>query len=94
MEAGGRAIRQPDVSHEGGITEGYKIAGMAEAYDLALAPHCPLRPLALSACPQTYFVSLPAVSQEQTNGLRYTTGAGLLDFAKTNQDSRLDARIL
>ena len=34
----------------GGITECYKIAGMAEAYDVTLAPHCPLGPIALAAC--------------------------------------------
>ena len=33
-EAGGVAILQPDLSHAGGITECYKIAGMAEAYDV------------------------------------------------------------
>ncbi|MDK6218074.1 enolase C-terminal domain-like protein, partial [Escherichia coli] len=42
LEAGGISILQPDLSHAGGITECYKIAGMAEAYDVTLAPHCPL----------------------------------------------------
>lgn len=36
------SIIQPDLSHAGGITEVKKIASMAEAYDVALAPHCPL----------------------------------------------------
>lgn len=40
---------EPDLSHAGGITECHKIAAMAEAYDVALAPHCPLGPLALAA---------------------------------------------
>lgn len=35
-------IIQPDLSHAGGITECKKIASMAEAYDVAVAPHCPL----------------------------------------------------
>ncbi|WP_277611907.1 enolase C-terminal domain-like protein, partial [Escherichia coli] len=39
LEAGGISILQPDLSHAGGITECYKIAGMAEAYDVTLAPH-------------------------------------------------------
>ncbi len=43
---------QPDLSHAGGITECRKIASMAEAYDVALAPHCPLGPIALAACLQ------------------------------------------
>ena len=39
-------IIQPDLSHAGGISECRKIAAMAEAYDVAVAPHCPLGPLA------------------------------------------------
>ena len=42
-------IIQPDASHAGGITETRKIANMAEAYDVALALHCPLGPIALAA---------------------------------------------
>jgi len=41
-------ILQPDLSHAGGITECRKIATMAEAYDVAIAFHCPLGPIALS----------------------------------------------
>ena len=41
--AGGISIVQPDLSHAGGITECVKIAAMAEAYDIGLAPHCPLQ---------------------------------------------------
>ena len=43
-------IIQPDPSHAGGITETRKIAAMAEAYDVALALHCPLGPIALATC--------------------------------------------
>ena len=52
LHAGGIDIIQPDLSHAGGITEVKKIASMAEAYDVALAPHCPLGPIALAACLQ------------------------------------------
>ena len=45
-------ILQPDLSHAGGILEVRKIAAMAEAYDVAVAPHCPLGPIALAACLQ------------------------------------------
>ncbi len=38
-------ILQPDLSHAGGIWEVRKIAAMAEAYDIAVAPHCPLGPI-------------------------------------------------
>ena len=38
--------------HAGGITEVFRIAALAEAYDVQLAPHCPLGPVALAACLQ------------------------------------------
>lgn len=50
FEARGVSILQPDLSHAGGITECMKIAAMAEAYDVAIAPHCPLGPVALASC--------------------------------------------
>ena len=43
------AIVQPDISHCGGIFEARKIASMAEARNIAIAPHCPLGPIALAA---------------------------------------------
>ncbi|PPQ84119.1 hypothetical protein CVT25_003332 [Psilocybe cyanescens] len=45
-------IAQPDVSHCGGISELHRIAAMAETYDVGVAPHCPLGPIALAACIQ------------------------------------------
>jgi len=45
-------IAQPDVSHCGGISELHRIASMAESYDVGVAPHCPLGPIALAACIQ------------------------------------------
>ena len=60
LQAGGVDIIQPDLSHAGGITEVRKIAAMAEAYDVALAPHCPLGPVALAACLQVDAVSYNA----------------------------------
>jgi galactonate dehydratase len=46
------SVLQPDLSHAGGIHETHIIAGMAEAYYAAVAPHCPLGPIALAACIQ------------------------------------------
>ena len=40
---------QPVVSHAGGISEMVKLAAMAEAHDVAVAPNCPLGPIALAA---------------------------------------------
>lgn len=80
LNAGGIDIIQPDLSHAGGITEVRKIAAMAEAYDVALAPHCPLGPVALSACLQVDAVSYNAVIQEQSMGIHYNRGHGVLDY--------------
>jgi galactonate dehydratase len=43
FELGAVDIVQPDLSHAGGISEGRRIAAMAEAYDVAVAPHCRAR---------------------------------------------------
>jgi len=45
-------ILQPDLCHAGGIHEVHIIAGMAEAYYAAIAPHNPLGPISLAACIQ------------------------------------------
>lgn len=72
-------IIQPDLSHAGGISEVRRIAAMAEAYDVALAPHCPLGPIALAACLQVDFCSINAFIQEQSLGMHYNQGSDLLD---------------
>ncbi len=64
-------IIQPDPSHAGGITECRKIAAMAEAYDVAIALHCPLGPIALAACLQLDAVCYNAFIQEQRLGIHY-----------------------
>lgn len=80
LEAGGVDIIQPDLSHAGGITEVRKIAAMAEAYDVALAPHCPLGPIALAACLQVDACSYNAFIQEQSMGIHYNEFHGPLDY--------------
>jgi len=75
-------IIQPDLSHAGGITECKKIATMAEAYDVALAPHCPLGPIALAACLHVDATSHNAFIQEQSLGIHYNQGSDLLDYVK------------
>jgi galactonate dehydratase len=50
LEKRAASILQPDLSHAGGIMETRLIAGMGEAYYAAVAPHCPLGPIALAAC--------------------------------------------
>ncbi|MGO4274928.1 galactonate dehydratase, partial [Paenibacillus sp. TAF58] len=73
-------IIQPDLSHAGGILETRKIAAMAEAYDIAIAPHCPLGPIALAACLQLDTCSPNAFIQEQSLGIHYNQGSDLLDY--------------
>ena len=75
-------IIQPDPSHAGGITETKKIAAMAEAYDVALALHCPLGPIALAANLQLDAVCYNAFIQEQSLGIHYNQGNDLLDYLK------------
>lgn len=80
-------IIQPDLSHAGGITEVKKIASMAEAYDVALAPHCPLGPIALCACLQVDATSYNAVIQEQSMGIHYNENSNsVLDYIFNKED--------
>ncbi len=83
---GGIAILQPDLSHAGGITECHKIAAMAEAFDVALASHCPLGPIALASCLQVDFVSWNAFIQEQSMGIHYNAGSEVLDYVLNKED--------
>ncbi len=76
----GIAVAQPDLSHAGGITEVRKIASLAEIYDVQLAPHCPLGPLALAACLQVGFATPNFLIQEQSIGIHYNQGAEVLDY--------------
>jgi galactonate dehydratase len=89
FQQGGLGIVQPDLSHAGGISECVKIAGMAETYDIALAPHCPLGPVALASCLQVDFVAHNAVLQEQSMGIHYNRDADLLDYVRNREDFRI-----
>ena len=80
FENGAVDVAQPDVSHAGGITELRKIASMAEAYDVALAPHCPLGPIALAACLQVDFCTPNALIQEQSLDIHYNETSDVLDY--------------
>lgn len=73
-------IIQPDLSHAGGITECKKIISMAEAFDVAVAPHCPLGPVALAACLQVDATCHNVFIQEQSLGIHYNKESDLLDY--------------
>ncbi len=78
--SGGVDILQPDLSHAGGIWEVRKIAAMAEAWDVAVAPHCPLGPIALAASLQLDFCTPNSFIQEQSLGIHYNQGSDVLDY--------------
>ncbi|MEW9053270.1 MAG: galactonate dehydratase [Neobacillus sp.] len=82
LEDGYVDIIQPDLSHAGGITECKKIFAMAEAYDVAVAPHCPLGPIALASCLQVDASSHNVFIQEQSLGIHYNQVSDLLDYLK------------
>ncbi len=75
----GIAVVQPDLSHAGGISEVRRIAALAETYGVAMAPHCPLGPIALAACLQVDLASPNALIQETSLGIHYNVGADTLD---------------
>lgn len=80
FESGVVDIIQPDLSHAGGLLECRKIAAMAEAYDIAVAPHCPLGPLALASCLQLAACTPNVAIQEMSLGIHYNVGHDLLSF--------------
>ena len=62
LEAGGVGMIQPDLSICGGLTEGKKIAAMADAYGVGVGPHDPYGPvltaasLQLDACTPNFVI--------------------------------------
>lgn len=83
FEASSIDIAQPDLAHAGGISECRRIAAMAETYDVALAPHCPLGPLALAACLQVAATAPNFVIQEMSLGIHYNQAdADLLTYLR------------
>ncbi|TGO63777.1 hypothetical protein BOTNAR_0096g00130 [Botryotinia narcissicola] len=86
LEAGAIDILQPDISHCGGISEMKRIAAMAETYDVALAPHCPLGPIALAANIQIAAACSNHVIQEMSLGIHYNVGGQDLTSYTTNPE--------
>lgn len=78
-------IIQPDIALVGGILETKKIAAMAEAYDMAVAPHAPYGPIALAATLQVDACTPNVFIQEQSLGIHYNKGFDLLDFVNNKE---------
>lgn len=49
LACGGCSIIQPDITHCGGLSEARRIASLAEAYRVAMAPHNPQGPVSTAA---------------------------------------------
>ncbi len=64
-------ILQPDLVHVGGIMNTSEVASMAEANGIALAPHCPLSPIAFMACLQVVVGSRAGWILEWSKGIHY-----------------------
>jgi galactonate dehydratase len=73
LEARTVDIIQPDVSFTG-LHELEKIARMAEAYDVVVAPHCPNGPISLAATLQVDACVPNLVMQEYSLNIHYNTG--------------------
>lgn len=67
----GAHILQPDLVHVGGIANSAEIAALAEANGIALAPHCPLSPIAFMACLQVVVQSRAGWILEWSKGIHY-----------------------
>ena len=84
----GIAVAQPDLSHAGGISEVRRIASLCETFDVALAPHCPLGPIALASSLQVAFATPNHLIQEQSIGIHYNEDAEVLDYVVDREPFR------
>lgn len=57
-----------------------KLASLAEAYDVALAPHCPLGPIAFAASLHCGLSTPNFTILEMSLGMHYNTEAGDIDL--------------
>ncbi|GAB7353844.1 hypothetical protein MBLNU459_g4210t1 [Dothideomycetes sp. NU459] len=73
-------ILQPDIAHCGGVSETKRVATMAEAYDVAIAPHCPLGPIAFAASLHVGLSTPNFVILEMSLGMHYNIEAGDIDL--------------
>ncbi|KAF2009101.1 D-galactonate dehydratase [Aaosphaeria arxii CBS 175.79] len=83
LENGSVDVLQPDICHVGGISELRRIAAMCEVYDVGIAPHCPLGPIALAANVQVDATTPNFAIQEMGIGMHYnSTGQDISSYIK------------
>ncbi|KAF9884781.1 hypothetical protein FE257_001271 [Aspergillus nanangensis] len=81
LESGCVDILQPDICHIGGISEMKRIAAMCEVYDVGVAPHCPLGPIALAANMHVNATMANFAIQEMGIGMHYNnTGQDITSY--------------
>jgi galactonate dehydratase len=79
-------VGQPDVSHAGGISETRRIANMAEAHDIAIAPHMPFGPIGLAAslqvaaCTPAVFLQEQTILRKENLALEYVANESLFEL--------------
>lgn len=71
VAAKGAHILQPDLVHVGGIAATAEIAALASANGIALAPHCPLSPIAFTASLHIVAQSPSGWIMEWSKGIHY-----------------------
>lgn len=88
------SIINPDVCTVGGISEILRIGNWAEAYDIALAPHCPIGPIGLAASLQIDAICHNAFIQEQSLGIHYNATGDMLDYVLPGKGFEFDSGFL
>jgi galactonate dehydratase len=68
LEKRGASVLQPDITHCGGLSEARRIAALAEAYRVALAPHNPQGPVSTAASLELGFATPSYVICESVHG--------------------------
>ena len=66
---------------------------MADACNVAFAPHCPLGPIVFASCLAVDFISPNAILQEQSLGIHYNEGLELTDYAVNKEDFASSGRV-
>lgn len=72
-------ILQPDLVHVGGISNAAEIGALCEANGLALAPHCPLSPIAFMACLHVVVQCRAGWILEWSKGIHYNASGATGD---------------
>jgi len=68
LEKRAASVLQPDITHCGGLTEARRIAAMAEAYRVSVAPHNPQGPVSTAASLELGFATPSYIICESVHG--------------------------